>query len=604
MIRRLGYDAHSIQLGPFFTVSRFLQVVAVGALALLVLGPVGTMAFRSLRVDYVETSTGRRFEGQIRDHKEQGTVIRARGEPTSRLVPKESIVAEGRAFSVQHYARLFTGRGESGMLLATLALAGLATLLAFLLGLPAGLLVAATDIPGRRWLEAFLPLPLVLPPVLLAIALYRDLLAVEPEFLRAVAVFGLSLFPLVALFTARAVRAAGPDVLAAARLQTTPRDALLRVALGPALPGALAGALLVFCFVVADFAVPDFLGVTTAKNTIRVYANEVFTRWKNDGDAAAAAAAGMIPMLLAIAAFAAVLAVERKRETRAVDTTGGTIDPVPLGRGRFLALAFLIGLLVVSVAWPVQRHLETAGGAHFGQPVFLGGAAPAGAGELSRAKPQSLGEGLRRGLRHERVLGSTGLSLGFSAAAALLAVLVALVLTEAGHASPALDRALLLLAFLPVAVPPMSLAVGAVECYGPARAAAWWFPIPLLGTRLLPFATLAVRATRRRLAPELADAAAMAGLSPLRRFAFVTVPLVAPGALLGFLLAFLFGLREVDALVFTKSGAETLPVQLYNMIHYGFDVQVAALSVFWTLGVALVLGLAAFLGGRRFSLLP
>ena len=43
-------------------------------------------------------------------------------------------------------------------------------------------------------------------------------------------------------------------------------------------------------------------------------------------------------------------------------------------------------------------------------------------------------------------------------------------------------------------------------------------------------------------------------------------------------------------------------MQLYNMIHYGYDVQVAALSFLWTAGVGLLLLLLALLLGRRLAL--
>ena len=67
--------------------------------------------------------------------------------------------------------------------------------MALLIGLPLGMLFGATDLPGRRLFEPLLgALPLVLPPILLAIATYHDLLErLEPEFLRAVLVFGLTL---------------------------------------------------------------------------------------------------------------------------------------------------------------------------------------------------------------------------------------------------------------------------------------------------------------------------------------------------------------------------------------------------------------------------
>ena len=150
----------------------------------------------------------------------------------------------------------------------------------------------------------------------------------------------------------------------------------------------------------------------------------------------------------------------------------------------------------------------------------------------------------------------------------------------------------------------MALAVGWVTLFGPSWAAKPLTPALLLGARLLPFATFAVRSARNRIAPEMLEAASVAGLGPAARTIRITLPLMAPGAALGFLLAFLFGLREVDAIIFTRSGAETLPVQLYNMIHYGFDVQVGALSFLWVAGMALFLLSLALVGGRRFRLLP
>jgi len=585
-------------------VQRLVPILALLALGACVLAPVAVMAGASLTVDFVETVDGRTYTGQIRDSDARRVTLRVYGETRTRSFERARVRREGSRFALFNYEGLLEGAERRNMLLATLGIAGSATLLALLLGLPLGLLFAATDLPGRRLLETLTVLPLVLPPILLAIATYHDLLALRPEFLRAVVVFGLCLFPLVSLFTARAVRATGAAALEAARIQTTPTEALLRVALGPALPGAAAGALLVFVFVVADFAVPDFLGVTTAKNTIPVFANAVFRFWRNDGDAGQATAIGMPPTLLALAAFVVVLLVDARRGSRALGSDPRALRPVPLGRAKAPALLFVGLVLAFALAWPAWRHLENAGGAHFGDPVARGGAGAGAAPvvDTSRAKPSSVVDGLRKGLRHAGIGESAWNSVALAGGGALLAVVLAILLTEAGRRRPRLDRALLLLAFLPVAVPPMCFAVGWVTLFGASFAAERYAPVLLLGARLLPFATLAVRATRVRLARELDEAGAVAGLPPGARFARITLPLVLPGASLGFLLAFLFGLREVDALVFTRTGAKTLPVQLYDMIHYGYDVQVAGLSFLWTAAVGLLLLVFVLVAGPRFRL--
>jgi len=308
--------------------------------------------------------------------------------------------------------------------------------------------------------------------------------------------------------------------------------------------------------------------------------------------------------LLALAGFALVLRIEHKRTAATLGADFRLPHPLPLSRMKIPAMAFVLLVVLATIAWPAKGHWDTAGGARYGDPVALQGAAPLMKPDDPRAKPSGVIDGMRRGMRHPRVKESAATALGLAAGGALLAVLVALLATEAGRARPRLDKAILLVCFLPVAIAPMSLAVGWVTLYGTDWADLRWTPILLLAARLLPFATYAVRSVRNRLDDELLDAGAIAGLSPARRFLTITVPLVLPGAALGLLLAFLFGLREVDTLIFTRAGGETLPVQLYNMIHYGFDVQVAALSLLWTAGVGLFLIAVALVVGRRFRLVP
>ncbi|MCK6460674.1 MAG: hypothetical protein L6Q95_12370, partial [Planctomycetes bacterium] len=161
--------------------------------ALLVGAPLLVMVGLSLTADLVETRDGRTFVGQKTDSDAKGVVLRVRGETDSRFLERGEIVREERVPSLVHYRDVLRGAGERNMLLATVALAGASTLLALLLGLPLGLLLGATDLPLRRLVENASVLPLVLPPVLLAIATYHDLLPVRPEFLRAVIVFGLCL---------------------------------------------------------------------------------------------------------------------------------------------------------------------------------------------------------------------------------------------------------------------------------------------------------------------------------------------------------------------------------------------------------------------------
>jgi len=580
---------------------RLLLLAGLLLVAATVLLPIGAMLFESVRADEVVTRSGERIVGHVTSSAPDAVQIRPAFSTTTREISRAQVAREARTFSLHHYRGVLAGAGERHMLLATLAMAGASTLLAFFLGLAVGILLGATDLPFRRGLLLLSVLPLALPPVLLAIAAYRDLLAVRPEFLRAVLVFGFSLFPLVTLFTVRAIRACGADALDAARLATHPREAFLRAALAPALPGAAVGALLVFTFVVADFAVPDFLGVTTAKNTITVYANAVFRLWDLDGNAGAAAAAGMPCTVLALLAFLALAAVESRRGGATVRGAFREPDPLPLGRWRIPALLLVLAVLALALVLPAVRHLQTASGVHYDSPVARAGANPQNVVQDPQ-RPTGIVDGLRKGITHDRTGPSVSKSLLLGGGGALLALLFAFLLVELGRVAPRFDRALALLTFLPLAVPPMLLAVGWAKVFGPlTRLEA--FPILLLGARLLPFAAFALREARGRLDPAYFEAGSVAGLPPLRRSLRIALPLLFPAAVTGGLCAFLFGLREVDALIFTRTGAATLPVQIYGLIHYGKDVEVGALSFLWTAALSLFLIILRLLLGTRLRVL-
>ena len=63
----------------------------------------------------------------------------------------------------------------------------------------------------------------------------------------------------------------------------------------------------------------------------------------------------------------------------------------------------MIALLGLCLLWPAFRHLETAGGKHFGDAVALQGMGGQGVADDPRAKPSGVMDGLRRGLDHDRI---------------------------------------------------------------------------------------------------------------------------------------------------------------------------------------------------------
>ena len=84
----------------------------------------------------------------------------------------------------------------------------------------------------------------------------------------------------------------------------------------------------------------------------------------------------------------------------------------------------------------------------------------------------------------------------------------------------------------------------------------------------------------------LEEAAMDLGATPLRTFFFVTLPLIAPAIVAGFLLAFTLSIDDLVIASFTAGpGATTLPMRIYSQVRLGVTPEINAAS---TILIALV----------------
>ncbi|WP_312367275.1 ABC transporter permease [Ensifer sp.] len=114
----------------------------------------------------------------------------------------------------------------------------------------------------------------------------------------------------------------------------------------------------------------------------------------------------------------------------------------------------------------------------------------------------------------------------------------------------------------------------------------------------IPFAYLPIKARLEGLDPSLPAAAADLYASPAKAFARITLPLLVPGLLSGWLLAFIISLDDfiITALV-AGPGATTLPLHIYGMLRLGMTPEVNAISTLM-LGASTVLVLVSAMIGR------
>ena len=198
---------------------------------------------------------------------------------------------------------------QLNLLKTSILLAGTATCLSLLLGLPYALLVERTDIPGRSLFGLAYLISLLIPPYMQAIV-WDSLLAkggwiaelltffigrpfdVSPFWAAALS-FSLAYYPFVTLLTIGGLRGIESSYEEAGVLHCGTWSSLSRITVPLAAPHIISGAVFVFIFSIIDFGVPDIF-------RLRVYPVEIFIQFSGLYDEKAAVVLAF-PLLLVLA---------------------------------------------------------------------------------------------------------------------------------------------------------------------------------------------------------------------------------------------------------------------------------------------------------------
>jgi len=126
------------------------------------------------------------------------------------------------------------------------------------------------------------------------------------------------------------------------------------------------------------------------------------------------------------------------------------------------------------------------------------------------------------------------------------------------------------------------------------------FPLVIFAhvVMVLPFVMRSTYISLENLDTRLELVASSLGATPLRILFTVTIPLLIPGLLSGWLFAAILSFNEFTATLFVSSQAtQTLPVAMYNYVREFADPTLAALSVIYIVVTATLLTIAnSFLG--------
>ncbi len=449
-------------------------------------------------------------------------------------------------------------------------LATLTTVWAAALAVPLAWLTVRSDLPARGVISWLAPLPLAVPPYIGALV-YQILLApggMLPNLLGigslpvslysvwgAAWVLGLFTYPYLYLLVSAALERTNPSLEEAARAAgLAQRQVLLRTTLPLLRPALLAGALIVFLYGWADFGVVSLLRVRTLTTIIYDYLQGTLD-W--------ALPAALSILLTAITILMLLLQVRILGRAAYTQIVSAAKPPAQLTLGiwRWPALLYALAVLTLSLLLPLgllayqasRLPATTALAFVLGQwPFFLNSLWTAVIG-ASLALLIALGVGWLEGRRPTQPVSG---------------------LFQIGYAIPGTVLGLGMAGFVHAALP-------------------WIYatPLALVLAYLVLYITPACQAVKAAIAqlhPSLEEAARSLGRSPLATFWSVTLPLIRPGLLGGWILVFVLSMRELAAtLIVRPPGFDTLPVRIWI---YAMDVGPEPRAA--TLALALVLTIA------------
>src|SRR5882724_959217 len=449
----------------------------------------------------------------------------------------------------------------------SIAVSVLTVLLCALAGVPLAFLFERYTFPGRRLFAALAALPLVLPPlvgtvafiflcgesgILARIVQHAFHLPKAPWSLRgwgALLLFHTyTMYPFFYVLTGAGLQRVDAGLAEAARSLGASRSRVLfRVTLPQLTPSLIAAALLTFMTSMASFSAPLLFG-----GNVRVLTLEIFSA-RQRGDSGVALTQ---TVLLAVISLAALIFFQRYEGTRrfvAAAMKGAMRRHAPLKTGKARLLAAVCGIIFsVILALPIVT-------------LVLVSFSRDGSWTTQTLPPSYSVSNFARlaGDANARsVFVNSMLMAGIAALAALVWSLCVTAVTATGK-SKRWKRLVNLLVLIPWALPGTVVALSIAEAYGQTNpmtgsfilVGTFWILPVIYFLRFMPLVVRAVQASMEQLDRALEEAASVLGAGWWRRFWRVRLPLIAPGALAGTLLAFVIGLGEYVAsvLVFTPN---------------------------------------------------
>lgn len=185
--------------------------------------------------------------------------------------------------------------------------------------------------------------------------------------------------------------------------------------------------------------------------------------------------------------------------------------------------------------------------------------------------------------------------------ATVLGTLAALALVRAGRFRGRL--AFSAMVYAPLVMPEVIIGLSLLLLFVAADFSRGFWTTALAHTTLtMCFVTVIVQSRLLDFDRSLEEAAMDLGCPPLRTFFSVTLPLIAPAIVSGWMLAFTLSLDDLVIASFTTGpGATTLPIRIYSEVRLGVKPEINAICTLMIATVALIVVVASLLSKRYSS---
>lgn len=482
------------------------------------------------------------------------------------------ITVHSFSFNLGNYFQLFSDQQFLGALVNTLYLALMVSILTSLIGGGLAWLVTRTDLAGKRLIDLLVFLTFIIPSFIMAISfieLFGNNGIIKNFFLETlkinsfpweiyslggvILVMTLNLYPLVYMALSNALKNCDNSIEEAAYLDGAGRfRVLISITLPMVMPNMFAVGLLVFARTVACFGVAAVLALPVREYILTTYIYTALSSLK----LSQATTVSVILILLTGIVFLIQSKLLKNRDYITLSSNSSRSDKISLGRAKKLIMGIIFFFFFLTTILPLIVILLTSFLKAFGLEYQMSNFTLANYRDILFEQSLTI-----RAFRN---------SILFGLLSATFALILGTLATYFANRSSFRGKKLIeFFASWPMAIPGIVIAVAAILAWINPPLKLYntpWIIIVSYVAATLPLVVKNVSGLIQNIDRELEEMAWISGASYLKTFRWIIVPLIKPGLRTGWILAFLFVLREIPiSIMLYASGTETIGVLLFNL---------------------------------------